>query len=509
MSRVFFSRNEAATVGSFQYALALVEFTMSPEAEEVFERIGAGKEPAVPAGRYDEDQVVQLAYEVTSLVHETRHFVDTYSTLAGLSLLAGHLSLLEEFSKLVEAMSRVGMKWELPAIGWAKAPGCPPEVRNFVRRARAFYAGSEMFLAPFEPVEIDGHRDDLRLEIDCEGIGKIDAFPLRVMRMGQDEKLVPRTVIYPLGLEVLLEGNAHAVSRTMVGHYFPPEIDGRLQQRIRTVSANDAAGKGEQRVAQTTPPYMVTDLLITRSLTRRGVKKFQRDLVLALTDRVLATSLIKAEEVKPGVTAMHVDRVGGKLVDLLEAHEAEALRGGVVPDDGVPVAAAYEGMCAHFAAMPGWEPMKDVFTPWSAVEIWKRYLAKTVIVPLLRERLASGGRAMTTQEGFLKLLAKIGAAPARVINGKLLLGMPPRVAQAWGHCLMLGDTMRQLIHGDGQVFCPRAHATIPGVASGNFAFEGDCGRHQRLGCGAYRKRQTGIFPRCLFEDTLRVCGLQR
>lgn len=74
---------------------------------------------------------------------------------------------------------------------------------------------------------------------------------------------------------------------------------------------------------------------------------------------------------------------------------------------------------------------------------------------------------------------------------------------------MLGDTMRQLIHGDGQVFCPRAHRTIPGVESSNFAFEGASGRHLRLGCGAYRRRQSGVFPRCLFEDTLRACGLQR
>jgi hypothetical protein len=508
MKGAFFAKADDAHLGSFHYPLGLVDFTLSDPAHKIMNRIFEGG-PPISAEEEDEDRLVQLAYEVTSFFHEMRHFVDAFGTIAGISLFSNRLERLKDFAALAGTLRSVGMHWKLPIGEWAQATDCPKVVRDFVRRARAFNAGSEVYISPFEPVEIDGHVNDLKIELDYECGGKADAFPIRFNLFGQDgiEKL--GTVLFPIGLETLMEGNAHAICRTFVESYFPAPVAQRLQHALRLITSLDEQGQFDQRVAQTTTPYMVCELLISRALRRRGIGKFPRSLVLAIIDKALGRSLIRLHDSLPGVTEMHVDRVGTRLVQILESEAAEVLAEGAVSDDP-GVTKAYEKLLAAFEAGGDWQSVEDTGTPASSIAIWESYVAKAFIVPLLRERLETGHRAFTTYEGIVAMVPKIGLPPARVANGNLMLSiMPPRVQQAWWHHLMLGEIFSQLARGGTHVFCPRAHATVPGITTMNLALRGDCEQHLRLGCGTFRVGHVGHTPECLFEDALRTCALQR
>ncbi|MFL6258633.1 MAG: hypothetical protein ACJ76Y_02875 [Thermoanaerobaculia bacterium] len=509
MNNVFFIRAEETQFGSFHYPLGLIETSMSDSAWAFFKEVIGGVQPT-SVDEQDEDALVHLAYEITSLFHEMRHFFDTFGTLAGLSLFSGRLTLLKEFVALADTLLSMGMGWQLPLSTWALAADCPKEIRDFVRRARAFDISSEIYIAPFDPIEIDGHRDDMKIELDYARGGKADAFPLRITLINEEGETESRTVLFPLGLEALLEGSAHTLCRNLVDCYFPESVAQRLQHRVQKITVLDEHGQTDQRAAQTSTPYMVCDLLITRFFQRHGIEQFPRDLILELIDRALSTSFIRMLEPQPGMTAMYVERVGARLVNILESEDFNVLVSGATSDES-EVMEAYEGMLANLEEGGEWQSIEDDHMPASSIAIWETYMAKSFIVPLFRQRLATGHRAFRSHDGFLEMLSKIGLPPARVVNGKLMLGvMPPRVGGAWLHCLMLGEVMRQLVRGSGSVFCPRAHETVPGITTINFAYEGDCQSHRRLGCGTFRVGQpAGIVPKCLFEDTMRVCALKR
>lgn len=510
MNHTFFARADDAQVGSFHYPLGMVAFTTSAAAHEIIRKIVRMENP-IAIDENDENKLMQLAYEMVSYLHEMRHFVDTFGTMAGISLFSARLAMLKEFMNLSEALRSGGMRWRFPDAEWSGEIIPSQDIRDYVRRARAFDVGSDIYIAPFSPVEIDGHLDEGLIELEYERGGTADAFPLRVGLLGEDGTERLRTVLFPLGVEALMEGNAHAFCRSFIEHHFPESVAQRLQYGVSKIKARDEHGRDDQRAAQTTTPYMVTDLLITRFLRNHGISKFPRDLVFALTDRILAMSAIRFLDAPSGKTALHVDRVGAKLVGLLEAADPQSLGSGIIVADVPDVTEAYKGVLAGLEQGGDWHTVDDDNTPRSSIAIWESYIAQNIIVPLLRARLASNHEAFASYEGFVTLLSKVGSPPARVANGQLTLStMPPRVQQAWLHQMMLGEILHQLVRGNGSVFCPRAYGTVPGLNTMNLAFEGDCQRHRRLGCGTFRLGQAAVIaPKCLFEDGLRVSALQR
>lgn len=505
MTRPIFSATNDGQFGSFHYPHGLIEFTLSEPAQQIVERIGRGDR--VAAGEMDQDLAVHLAYEITSLFHEMRHFVDVFGTLAGITLFSNYIAQLKAFADISSAMRGAGMHWQVPLSEWTQQDDCPQAVRDFIRTAKGFDVASDIFVAPFNPVEIEGHRNDLIIELDFEGGGKVDAFPLRVGRISESKELL-RTVLYPIGLEALLEGNAHALCRNFVESYFPSYVAEQLEHRILSIPSRDINGQEGQRAAQTATPYMIIDLLITRFLKRHSIDSFPRNLVLAVTDRILSTSSMQKLDAPHGSTAISIDRIGGNLCDLLESEDPGGLAAGRL-SDAPHVSAGYEALLAGLERGNDWDSILDDYSPRTSIEIWEAYVAQNFIVPLLRERLATEHRAFTNSAEFLPLISKIGIAPARVVNGKMVLGdMPKRVQQAWHHQLMLGKILSQLVRG-GRILCPRAHATVPGIDSFNLAIEYECSTHMRLGCGSYVPRQIATEPNCLFESALKVSALKR
>jgi hypothetical protein len=500
-----FSQTGDTQFGSFHYPLGLLEFDISAKGREGFERIRRGERFTAADG--DEDALTQLAYEMMSLFHEMRHFVDMFGTVAGCALFGGYVARLKEFAEISGIMREAGMRWKFPIVKWSGENDCPVAVRKFIRQARAFSVGVDLFITPFNPVEIEGHCEDLLVELNYERGGKADAFPLRIGVI-RDDKETLRTILFPIGLEALTEATAHALSRNLVGDYFPPSIAQRLEKRSATFDREDQA-TSERIAKQMAMLYMAVDLMISRFLQRHGIARYPRDLIFAVVDRVLSTAKIALIEVQPGSTALHCDRVGSMLLDILESEDPELLRAGTISDKSV-LTSAYDSLVVGFESGGDWESVQDDRSPLSSVKIWESYVAKNFMLPLLRERVATKGRVFAKHNEFLGLINRIGLPPVRVADGKLVFGnMPERVQQAWVHQLMLGQILDLMVK-EKTIFCPRAFSTFPGIDTLNFAFESDCDAHIQVGCGTFRPGQTATtIPNCLFEHALRVSALER
>jgi hypothetical protein len=197
------------------------------------------------------------------------------------------------------------------------------------------------------------------------------------------------------------------------------------------------------------------------------------------------------------------------LLDLLESEDLNLLKAGKISDEPI-LTDAYKSLVAGLESGGNWETVEDDRSPLSSVRIWEAYVAKNMMLPLLRERVATNGRVFTQHREFLGLINRIGLPLVRVANGKLLFGdMPERVMQAWVHQLMLGQILHQLVSGK-PIFCPRAFSMLPGLDAMNLAFEGNCDGHTVMGCGTFRPGQTdATVPNCLFELSLRASALER
>jgi hypothetical protein len=505
MTLPIFSQTGATQFGDFNYPLGLLAFDLSASGRDGFERISRGERFNAADG--DEDALTRLAYEMMSLFHEMRHFIDMFGTAAGCALFGGYVARLKEFAEISATMREAGIRWKFPLVKWSGENDCPLAVRKFIRQARAFSVGVDLFISPFNPVEIEGHCEDLLVELDYERGGKADAFPLRIGLIKGDEETL-RTMLFPIGLEALTEANAHALSRNLVGHYFPPSIAERLEQRSTTFDREDQATTDEiaKHMAML---YMAVDLMITRFLKGQGIFGYPRDLIFAVVDRVLSTAKIALIEVQPGTTALHCDRVGSMLLDVLESEDPELLKAGTISDKSV-LTSAYKSLIASLESGGDWKSVQDDRSPLSSVKIWESYVAKNFMLPLLRERVATNGRVFAKHNEFLGLINRIGLPPVRVVNGKLVFGnMPERVQQAWVHQLMLGQILNDMVKKE-EISCPRAYSIFPGIDAVNFAFEGDCDEHMVMGCGTFLPGQAATTtPNCLFEHALRMSSLER
>ncbi|MDA9483446.1 hypothetical protein XI07_15790 [Bradyrhizobium sp. CCBAU 11445] len=506
MTVPMFSKTQGAQFGSFHYPLGMIEFTMSDQAQQAVKQISAGK--LLTAENGDNEALTQVAYEVASLFHEMRHLVDMFGTMAGCTLFSYYIEQLKTFAEISDAMRQAGMHWKFPLGKWRSEKDCPQVLRDFLRETSGLHQAVDVFISPFKPVEVEDHHEDILIELGYEGGGLVDAFPLRIGRFSAEKKTA-RSILFPIGLEALTEASAHAISRNIVGHYFPESVAQRLEGRVFALWTTGDPAKDQQLAAEAATPYMAIDLLITRFLQQYQIYEFPRDLVLALVDRVLSESAIKLTRVGPGVTGIEVDRLGTKLVNVLKSENFETLRTGVL-SERPEIDIVYQGLVTAFENEGKWETVADDRSLLSSVKIWESYVAHKLILPLLRQRVATKGRAFRRQHDFFSLLQRIGVAPARVVHGKLILSdMPERVQQAWIHQMMLGQILHQFI-SDKPIYCPRAFSTLPGIASLNLALEGNCERFIRRGCGTFRMGQEKVTtPNCLFEQLLGVTALRR
>lgn len=499
MTGPLFSTSNAQEFGAFYHYIGLVQHSLNDDAVDAMRRSLAGDH----SWRNDraERDIIETAYRSTSLFHEMRHVVDAYGTMAGMSLFGGYMALLKDYCAELDILKQSGAT--LPLTRWVMEPNQPQERRDFVRRARAFTIGAKLFLGTYDPVAEPGHNEEL-LVSGKAGNGPIDAFPLRIL-LQENGELTPMTVYSPVGFEVFMEGNAHALARSMVDRLFPEFVADDLLMAIHAVEDDPDTDAGFKAHA---PPYMIADLLISRFLRHRGVDQFPRDIVIALCDIAMSLSIFRLEEVGPGLTGARFESLGRALIETLEMQDVDRLAKGEVVEPTI-VTDLYKQMLGSLEQGGDWDTVPDDNSPLASVMIWESYVAQHFTVPLLKARLESNHHAFRSVDGFFDLLSTIITGPVLVTDKGVSADMPKRVFQAWGHVTMLASLFQQLVDGRSMLRCPRRFNAVPGIDHINFSMEGHCSQWAALGCGTYEAGVFAASPTCLFENALQKHGFTR
>lgn len=297
-----------------------------------------------------------------------------------------------------------------------------------------------------------------------------------------------------------MEGSAHAMARSLAELIFPASVCDRLRHSTLACHGESAA--------DVVTPYMICDLLISRYLRKAGIQEFPRDVVLAVVDRALAGSNLLGSSTKVGNVYFIINRADVAFMKVLSSSTAASLSEGIVADDPSE-SEMYRDILTNYEAGGSWQSIPAQSTLPMSLLVWESYIAKEVVVPILRHRLETNHECFRKELAFYRLVRNFGLPPATFANGHLSLNMPERVCSAWFHQLMIGEIVRQMFSASTSILCPRAHKLIPFISAAEFALPRKCDNHIRLGCGTFRTGHAGHTPDCLFENILKECQIRR
>jgi hypothetical protein len=144
----------------------------------------------------------------------------------------------------------------------------------------------------------------------------IPAFPMTFGIRGHGYETEQGRIVQwvPLGLAVLVEGNAQALQRSFLSSVVSKGMDQALEF-VQTVSEPiDADSDPFDVTSGLVAPYRVTDLVLSKYLKthHEALTKFPREWIMRLTDLALMMSSIDVFSTNPGFTWRHVRFVDGR-----------------------------------------------------------------------------------------------------------------------------------------------------------------------------------------------------
>ncbi len=484
---LFRSRDSNVQYGSFNYPLALVEHSLTPETAGLIEQLSSR--------RTIDSDAIDAAYAAVSPIHETRHFYDQFGTFAGLSLFSARMQALRSFADASRRLAHEGRTWRLPLSRWLEDSDCPEAVRTFAKTAYADRVGSRVLIGAFKPFSVDRRIDDLIAQVDTDVGRKMDAATVRTVVQG----IIPprhHTTLYPFGVEVLFEGSAHAIMRSCFGGA-SSALTEALEQRLRVTMTS------EEALAEAVSPYMILDLLISRFMKDAGHPRFERDLVLGVADELLSCSAMKIQHLSAGLTSAEITAMGEKLTTVLKSGKIAELKRGRVPASNA-AKAGYASMLNVIEKGGDWDAVDDDGSLYADILIWESYAMQHFAGPLLRLRHETKQAAFRTCVGFLGAMNRVRPA-AQVASGRISFHseVPGRVREAWRR-VAFADSFVRALAGDGAILCPHAYGALPKLKNVGFSAEGSCATHMLLGCGAFNGGQQTHSPRCFFQRELHL-----
>ena len=487
------SQQEKNIFGTFHYLYGLVEHTTTRKSWALLQdgetNVKRGK------SKISLDEQVKSVYSSASLFHETRHFHDQFGTLGGLSIVTNFFGTLRSFDSANRRLEAEAGRWQWPALLSSGGLGAPIEVRQAIRQMRAFKTGTALLKGSFKPLEVEGHLTAMMLEAQTSEGHTFDVAADRQIHFNDGEK-VEKTVLFPLGLETLFESNAHAISRTLAEHYFPKDVADRLSMQIFYKNLEDDE---TANLAEYTLPYMILDRLITKYIANRGQSKFYRNTVIGIADEVLSQIYFRIQHISPQESQIYVSRAGELIMEALHRTSTEDLFAGQIRPSDV-VQEGYTRLAENLAKSHDWDSIEDDGSFRSAIDIWEAYCMKHFTLPLVELRLATDHRAFRTFEGNFELFKAI-PPPLLAQEGGRKVDLPEPVHRAWAKVVFGGQIMLELLQG-GDLLCPRAYGTVPGLNRDRFCSKNTCDDYIKLGCGRWDGVRVENTP-CIFTDALK------
>lgn len=510
--RMLFSRKQGKSIGTYEYRLALVHTTSSEEAIALLDNPSLVQRHAG-----NTEKVLQLLLQATSDIHERRHYVDNFGTLAGITMFAAHMEGLKHFLGASRLLKHKKLEWQLPLSKWVGQSGCPAEIRGLRRYARSQNVALDIFNGNLERIVAPGHRAEwwVDVPIDVEGFGEpmnTPAFPISMFTAKSEEDAragggIATTVYSPLGYEALLEGTAHSLARTFVESFFPDVAQDFLVKYgdpLRMQSSLDEAAQA-QLIRDHVNPYNITDLMISKALRAHGIQEFPRTLVRKLSDIALSKGLLRLEHLNESQTRCEIRNPAQALIDTLVKAQPGQLRDATLPyPDTLRI--LYESLLTSYKKGGDWDKVEHRQRDEAAVYVWESFLAHHVVVPLLERRIETEHASFYDADQSMAQLFDPGLPMVRVSNEQLTFqNIPDEVQTAWLHQMMQGEIAEQVLNDAELILCPRAHHLLPGMKSVDLS-GGHCARNKRRGCGSWQQGRENVMPSCLFTRTLQTFG---
>ena len=499
----YLSASTSHQIGSFDTGSGLVAYRCSLEALEL------ASDPSLVGAYKQPDELNRLILELTSRMHERRHYIDTFGTRAGLSSFMMWSECVGRFIETSAALSALGVKWQFPLGDWVREVSCPDSVVATDKQFRAHRYYSVVFSGRMYRAGEYTECDDAWVKrplISNSGrvVREYTAFPLTYAPFsdvgGRRLEGVPLTIYFPIGHEAVIEGSAQALTRNFVQSIFPDlPVDHCVTKSQIPTSALSA---GTFNVADL-QPYDATDLLVSKYLRKRGHPIFDRSLMLKLADIALAGSFFQTSY-EGGALFSEVKDAGSILVETLEnTSTADLVAGNVpMPDEYTE---NYAGLASLLKSSPRWDANLSRTGARDAFSIWEDFVMTEIARPLIESRLATAHSAFTDVGQSIELANSEELPRIELVNDSLRFNrIPPKLRLVWLRQLVLSDVVEQYFKpGSDEVLCPASRPDAAWLRKEPLCEDG-CERHYRGGCGRWGTGDNQRQPNCLFRECLET-----
>jgi hypothetical protein len=508
---LFFSADGTHNIGAFDHGSGLIRYGMSDEARAL--EAAPDSIDVYLSSEEGRETLHRLLLEITSEVHEKRHYMDVFGTFAGISAYATQLEVIKEFVAVTGALKGRSQPIITPLTDWIRLQDCPKEVRNLSHMAQIYGANQQVFFGTQPRIMEEGAVDAVWVDVPAQIFGRkievpIPAFPLTFSYVyALSGKVIPgsqSTSYYPLGFLAIVEGSAHALARTMAERIFPKLPHDFLVRRA-AMPTNDKDGRDAQDLVNSIMPYDITDLMVTKYAKRVGLKNFNRDLMLHLADIALASSYVHVERPAKGTFATKFSMPGNEFVAIMSQMSRDDVERGTVdfPD---AYAESYAQLASRYRRGDTWEHVNRQDSVESAVWIWETFVVHNVTAPLLELRGSTQNRVFVDHEFSVATATNTNLPRVEVKNGRMEFHhIPPRVKVAWLRQHMLKIVAGQYLRGGREICCPIATNETPGMWE-HVVVEGGCERNKAMGCGRWNPTEETYRPKCLFTECLSTYG---
>lgn len=455
------------------------------------------------------DDQVERAMRDATILHELRHLHDSFGTLAGLTFFETHIGRLLAFARVLHRLKREGVALRLPLHAWAQTSSCPDYIQQFARDVAVGLVADAVYLGRTPPQDAAGHAGGPVFRQQW-GAFPIPAFPLalKVFDLRDPTKApVSTTRAIPIGLEQLMEGNAHALQRDVLRAVWSQEVEERVMTRMtqnRTLPTAAQSGV-DDLVSQ---PYNITDLALTRHLNLQyGISEYPRQRLTELTDRALMI----------GRSLPHANRgefssPGGVFATLMEevdwSHDLERrLFQEPEHDDRALVESLVDGL----SQMPPPESLLKTRSIEDTVSTCHAFAVRHIALPLMRCRLEHGATALNSFDGYMTHYAHLPFAPivSHPDGIATTAEMTKEMVRAWAGYAMFSQLALQVWQGADSLQCPRAFQLVPGLEVVDFYTGTGCNEaiDSNL-CEEWRPGDQRVVPSCHFFFLLEMFGLR-
>lgn len=194
---------------------------------------------------------IEYLLDVTSGLHERRHFHDSFGTIVGFGR---QLAIIEDgaaFNQLLDELKREPAL-KLPLLVWARDPDAPRALKDYAAKRQRFVEWLDVLDGSLQPQTISGHTDAVDTVIATALKGMNAVVPAVALNMVRKPADVAFHVVMPLGARAIMEGQAFGMQREMTVAVFGHAAASALKD------SRAAMPRVEENV------YMAVDLLLSK-----------------------------------------------------------------------------------------------------------------------------------------------------------------------------------------------------------------------------------------------------